>query len=73
MDLFDGVQGAQVVSTIVYALIGMACFGLAFWIFTKLAPFSVRHEIEKDQNTAVAVIIGSVVIGLSIIIASAIH
>jgi len=38
----------------------------------KLSPFSVRKEIEEDQNTALAIILGSVLIGLSIIIAAAI-
>jgi putative membrane protein len=35
-------------------------------------PFSLRKEIEEDQNTALAIIIGSVIIGMSIIIAAAI-
>jgi putative membrane protein len=37
-----------------------------------LMPFSLRKEIEEDQNTALAIIIGSVIIGMSIIIAAAI-
>ena len=33
---------------------------------------SVTKEIEQDQNVALAIIIGSVIIGMSIIIAAAI-
>jgi len=58
--------------TLVYAALGLAVFGIGFWIFNKLTPFSVRKEIEEDQNTALGIIIGAVIIGLSIIIAAAI-
>jgi len=36
----------------------MIVFGIAFKIFVKLSPFSVRKEIEEDQNTALAIILG---------------
>jgi len=58
--------------TIVYVILGIVLFGLAFLLMTKVTPFSVRKEIEEDQNTALAVIMGSVIIGLAIIIAAAI-
>ena len=60
-----------IISTVIYAFLGMLIFGIAFAIFNKLMPFSVRKEIEEDQNTALAVIMGSVIIGVSIIIAAA--
>jgi uncharacterized membrane protein YjfL (UPF0719 family) len=63
----------SILSSLCYALIGMVIFGLAFIIFNKLMPFSVRKEIEDDQNTSLGVIIGSFLIGLAIIIAAAIH
>jgi len=62
----------QFIATIVYSILGMVVFAVAFKIFVKISPFSVRKEIEEDQNTALAVILGSVLIGLAIIIAAAI-
>jgi len=59
--------------TLAYTLFGLIVFGLAFWIITKLVPFSMRKEIEDDQNTALAIVIGAVILGLAIIIASTIH
>jgi len=47
-------------------------FAIAFWLMTKLAPFSVKKEIEEDQNTALAVIMAGVLIGISLIIAAAV-
>lgn len=64
--------GDAVVSSAVFAGIGLAVFGIAFWVMTKLAPFSVKKEIEEDQNTALAIIMAGVIIGVSLIISSAI-
>jgi len=65
-------MGDAVISTAVFAGIGLAVFGIAFWLMTKLAPFSVKKEIEEDQNTALAVIMAGVLIGISLIIAAAV-
>jgi uncharacterized membrane protein YjfL (UPF0719 family) len=64
--------GDAVVSSAVFAGIGLAVFGIAFWVMTKLAPFSVKKEIEEDQNVALAIIMAGVIIGVSLIISSAI-
>ena len=61
------------VNTVIYTLFGIVVFLLAFFAIVKLAPFSIIKELEADQNVAVAVLIGSVILGLAIIIASAIH
>ena len=58
--------------TLVYSALGMAIFAFGFWIIDKVTPFSVRKEIEEDQNVALAVIMGAVVLGLAIIIGAAI-
>jgi uncharacterized membrane protein YjfL (UPF0719 family) len=64
--------GDAAISTAVFAGIGLAVFGIAFWLMTKLAPFSVKKEIEEDQNIALAVIMAGVLIGISLIIAAAV-
>jgi uncharacterized membrane protein YjfL (UPF0719 family) len=38
-----------------------------------VAPFSVKKEIEEDHNTALAIIIGALIIGIALIISSAIQ
>ena len=62
-----------VVTTLVFSLIGIVLFALAFLIIVKIAPFSTRKEIEEDQNVALAILIGSVIIGIAMIVASAVH
>lgn len=73
LTVVDELRPALMLSTVIYAVIGMVVFGVAFMIFNKLMPFSVRKEIEADQNVALAIIIGAMLIGLAIIIASAMH
>jgi uncharacterized membrane protein YjfL (UPF0719 family) len=62
-----------VVTTLVFVFIGLIIFALAFFIIAKAAPFSVRKEIEDDQNIALAIVIGSVILGSALIIAAAVH
>ncbi|MEP6863267.1 MAG: DUF350 domain-containing protein [Deltaproteobacteria bacterium] len=61
------------VSSAVFAGIGLAVFGIAFWIIKMVAPFSMKKEIEEDQNVALGVIIAGVMIGIALIISAAIH
>jgi len=62
-----------VVTTLVFVLIGLIVFAIAFLVIAKAAPFSVRKEIEDDQNIALAIVIGSVILGSALIIAAAVH
>jgi putative membrane protein len=65
--------GPKALSAIIYVMSGLVFFVAAFWGIVKVAPFSVRKEIEEDQNTSLAILIGSVILGLALIIAAAIH
>lgn len=60
-------------TTMVFVLIGLVVFLIAFFIVVIVAPFSVKKEIEEDQNTALAIIIGALIIGIAMIISSAIQ
>jgi uncharacterized membrane protein YjfL (UPF0719 family) len=70
--MFDAQHIAMFVWSLIYSALGIVVFGLAFWAVTKITPFSVRKEIEEDQNVALGVIIGAVIIGLAIVIGAAI-
>lgn len=61
------------VTTIIFVAIGLVVFAIAFLVVVLVSPFSVKKEIEEDQNSALAIIIGALIIGISIIIASAIN
>jgi putative membrane protein len=59
--------------TAMFVVLGLVLFAVAFLVIVKVSPFSIRKEIETDQNTSLAIIIGSVFIGIALIIAAAIH
>lgn len=71
--IHDALTTTNLLGAVIFAFIGVAVFLIVFWIIVRVSPFSVRKEIEEDQNTSLAIIIGSVMIGIAIIIAAAIH
>jgi putative membrane protein len=60
-------------TTVIFVLIGLVVFAIAFLIVVIVAPFSVKKEIEEDQNVALAIIIGAMILGIAIIIGAAIN
>lgn len=68
-----GTLGIGIFETVIYSLVGIAIMGLGFLLFSLVCPFSIKKEIEDDQNTSLGIIIGAIIIGLSIIIASVIN
>ncbi|MDQ3322312.1 MAG: DUF350 domain-containing protein [Acidobacteriota bacterium] len=61
------------IATIIFVLLGLIVFAAAFFIIVRVVPFSVKKEIEEDQNIALAVLIGSMIIGMALIISAAIQ
>lgn len=65
--------GKTLVSALAFSALGLVLFAIAFLIIVKVTPFSLRKEIEEDQNTALAIIIASVILGIALIVSAAIH
>lgn len=63
----------QLVPTAIYFTVGALLFAVSIWVMGKVLPFSLRKEIEEDQNTALGVIMAGVLIGLAIIMSAAIQ
>ena len=60
-------------ATVIYAGLGIVIFVLSFVLVDKLTPGELWKEIIEHQNTAVALLAGAVAIGISSIIAAAVH
>lgn len=56
-----------------YALSGLVIFCLGFWIIDLITPYDLWKELVEKRNQALATVVGLVGLGLSIIIAAAIH
>jgi putative membrane protein len=63
----------QFIASLVYATLGIVIFILAFKIAQRFLPFDIVKELVEDDNIAVGIMMASVILGLAIIIASAIH
>ena len=61
------------VSSIVFAVIGLVIYIVGFVVLDKLTPYALWKEICEKQNVALAILVGSSAIGLALIIAAAIH
>jgi putative membrane protein len=58
-----------VIDTAIYSLVGVIMMGIGILLIIVISPFSVKKEIEDDQNIALGLIMGAIIIGISIIIA----
>jgi uncharacterized membrane protein YjfL (UPF0719 family) len=63
----------QLMVAAIFSVLGLVILGLVWLILVKVLPFSLRKEMEDDQNTALGIVLGSIIIGISIIIAASIH
>ncbi len=72
MDINYQAELGQLVLTVVYFIVGAALFAASIFIMEKVTTFSIRKEIEEDQNIALGIVIGSVLIGLAIVLSAAI-
>jgi putative membrane protein len=61
------------VAALAYATIGLVIFGLAFIVVDRLTPYHLWKEIVDEKNTALAIVVGAVAIGISIIVSAAIR
>jgi putative membrane protein len=59
--------------SILYALIGVAIFWLCFVIIDKVTPYNLWEEIVEKQNVALGIVVGAMALGVSIIVAAAVH
>lgn len=57
----------------VYAFVGVVLFLAAFVFVDRLTPYDLWTEIVQNKNTALAILLGALSLGIGIIIAAAVH
>ena len=70
---FELIKPGIVVTSLVFALMGVAVFWLCFLIIDKITPYDLWGEIVEKQNVALALVVAAMSLGICIIIAAAIH
>ena len=73
MEIFADIQTAEVVATIFYTILGLFLFILSYVLVDWLSPIDLHEEMAEKGNVAVAVVIGSLMIALALLIASIIQ
>jgi putative membrane protein len=64
---------SNVINAILYAGIGIVIFAGAFLIIDKVTPYNLWKEIVQEHNTALAILLGAMSLGICVIIAAAVH
>lgn len=70
---YDWLQPTAFLGSIVYALVGVVVFWLCFLLIDKITPTDLWREIVEKQNQALALVVAAMCLGISIIVAAAIH
>lgn len=71
--MIEWLKPSAFVGSIVYALIGVVIFWLCFVIVDKITPYNLWEEIVEKQNVALGIVVAAMCLGISIIVAAAIH
>jgi uncharacterized membrane protein YjfL (UPF0719 family) len=69
----EWLRPAALLGSMLYAIIGVLIFWITFLIIDKLTPYDLWGEIVEKQNRALGMVVAAMCLGISIIVAAAIH
>ena len=73
MNGIEWLKPAVIIGSVLYALIGVLIFWIAFILVDKLTPYRLWDEIVEKKNLALAIVVGSMCIAIGLIVAAAVH
>lgn len=69
----EWLKPAAFLGSFLYALIGVFIFWISFLIIDKLTPYDLWQELVEKQNMALGMVVAAMCLGISVIVAAAIH
>jgi uncharacterized membrane protein YjfL (UPF0719 family) len=69
----EWLRPAAFFGSILFALVGVLVFWLSLVLIDKITPYDLWREIVEKQNKALALVVAAMSLGISIIVAAAIH
>jgi uncharacterized membrane protein YjfL (UPF0719 family) len=63
----------DLLNSFVFSVLGVVIFWAAFLLIDALTPYQLWKEIVVKQNLPLALIVAAMALGISIIVAAAIH
>jgi putative membrane protein len=74
MDIDSAINWHSVLSALIFSGIGLGIYTLGFVILTLLTPnVHIWREINEEKNVAIAIFLGSIALGIAIIISAAVR
>ena len=71
--MIEWLKPAVIIGSVLYALIGVLIFWIAFIVVDKVTPYRLWEEIIEKKNLALAIVVGSMCIAIGLIVAAAVH
>ena len=71
--MVDQVKFWAFISSLLYSFVGVLVFWISFLVIDRFTPYHLWKEIIEEKNTALAIVVGGIAIGICIIVAAAIH
>lgn len=62
----------DILAVVIYSLLGIVILAVALVIVDKMTPGTLWKELIEEHNTALAIVMGAVVIAFAIVISAAI-
>jgi putative membrane protein len=70
---FEWLRPAAFLGSILYAIVGVLLFWIAFVLVDKLTPYDLWQELVEKQNVALGLVVAATSLGICLIVAAAIH
>ncbi len=71
--MFDWAKiGRDLLLTLIFSMLGLVVAMFGYFVYHWIVPFDLVKELEVDQNTSLGIVVGSLILGLCIIVAAAI-
>jgi uncharacterized membrane protein YjfL (UPF0719 family) len=64
---------SALVNSVLFSVLGVIVFWASFMALDKVTPYNLWREICEQKNVALAIVVGAMALGISTIIAAAIH
>jgi putative membrane protein len=68
----DALALRSVMAAVVYSVLGLVVFGVAFVVIDALTPYHLWRQLVEEKNVALAIVVGSMALSIAIIVAAAI-
>ena len=68
----SGLLGYHLMAVAIFSCVGILVLLVCLVLMEKLTPYSITNEIVEEHNTALAIVVSAIVLGVSMIIAASI-